>query len=155
FLWEAAAVRGLHAEAKECCERLIEVDPDNAIAHNGLGSMLHSNGHRDEARRCYLTAIRLRPGLAAADLNLGLLTEEMGELADAEACFRTAIWAERVHPASLARLAFLLRGDMPDEDLAAVERMLREPTLIPADRIKLLFALDEVLDGCGDYGAAS
>ena len=155
FLGEAASACGLHAEVKACCERVLEQDPDDAAAHNGLGSALHHEGRRDEARRCYLTAIRLRPGLASAHFNLGLLHEEMGELADAELRYRTAIRVAPAHAAVLARLASLLRGDLPDADRAAVERLLRETTLPPGDRVKLLFALGEVLDARGEYPAAA
>ena len=38
----------------------------------------------------------------------------------------------------LARLASLLRGDLPDADRVAVERLLRDPALPPGDRVKLL-----------------
>ncbi len=47
YLAEAAADRKLYAEVQACCERILEIDPDHAIAHNALGYILHETGrHR-------------------------------------------------------------------------------------------------------------
>ncbi len=151
FLAEAAAVRGLHAEAKACCERVLELVPDDAAAHNapGLVPALRRPARRGPASTT-CAAIRLQPDLAAAHFNLGLLHEEMGDLADAEARFRTAR-PRRPGPRDGPGPPRLpaSRGACPTEDLAALDRLLRQPDLPPGDRVNLLFALGEVLDARG------
>ena len=37
YLAEAAGVLGLHPAVKTCCERILQIDPDQAVAHNALG----------------------------------------------------------------------------------------------------------------------
>lgn len=155
YLGEAAARRGLVDEVHTCCRTMLELDPNDAAAHNALGWVLHMEGRRDEAVLSYQASIRLRPDLAVARFNLGLLHAELGDLALAESLFRDALEREPTHATALARLASMLRGQLPDADLATLERRVAEPGLSPDDRIKLLFALGEVLDDRGEYRGAA
>ena len=61
-------------------------------------------------------------------MNLGGLQEELGDLAGAEEAFRTALRVQPSYALPHARLATLLRGQLPDQDLAAVEERLTDPT---------------------------
>jgi hypothetical protein len=54
-----------------------------------------------------------------------------------------------------ARLATLLRGKLPDADLAALESRLADPQLADGPRARLLFALGHVLDARGDFARAA
>ena len=80
----------------------------------------------------YETAIRLQPDIAAAYLNLGGLHEELGNLAAAEEAFRTALRIQPSFALPHARLATLLRGKLPDPDLAALEERLTDDKLAAA-----------------------
>ncbi len=72
----------------------------------------------------------------------------------AEAAFRTALRVQPNFPIPHARLATLLRGKLPDEDLAALEQRLADPELPQGPRARLLFGLAHVLDARGDYARA-
>ena len=50
--------------------RAIELNPDNATAHNNLGAAVGREGRLDEAIRHFAEALRLRPGYAEARDNL-------------------------------------------------------------------------------------
>src|SRR5262249_33418243 len=54
-----------------------------------------------------------------------------------------------------ARLATLLRGKLPDADLAALEGRLADPKMADGPRARLLFGLAHVLDGRGDFARAA
>ncbi len=146
YLAEAAADRKLYPEVQACCERILEIDPDHAIAHNALGYILHETGRHEDARRRYEAAIRLNPDLAVAYHNLGVLEEELGNRNLAESHFRTTLRLEPTHATALARLATLLRDSLPDLDVTAIQRRLTEAELAPPDRANLLFGLAQVYD---------
>ena len=98
-------------------------------AHLSLGWALQDEGRLAEAREHYDAAIRLQPDLAAAQLNLGGLHEELGEMAEAEAAFRDGALRQPTFALPHARLATLLRGKLPDADLAALEERLNDDEL--------------------------
>ena len=114
YLAEAASARKLYPEVQSCCERILEIDPDHAIAHNSLGCILHEAGRHDEARQQYQTVIHLKPDLAVAYHNLGVLEEELGDLAEAESLFRRTLRLEPAHATTMARLATLLGAALSD-----------------------------------------
>src|SRR5262249_42930267 len=92
---------------------------------------------------------------AAAYLNMGGMAEEQGRLDDAEAAFRTALRFQPQFPIPHARLATLLRGKLPDDDLAALEQRLADPQLPQGPRARLLFGLAPVLDCRGEHAGAA
>ena len=131
------------------------MEPERASAHNGIGWALQDEGRLVEASEHYRTALRLQPDFAAARMNQGGLAEEQGELAEAEAAFRSALSMQPAFALPLARLATLLRGKLPDTDLAALERRLADPQLGQGPRARVLFAFAHVLDARGEYARAA
>jgi tetratricopeptide (TPR) repeat protein len=151
----------LHVEMEEpgqsipCWERVLALDPDRAPAHIALGWALQDELRFDEARDHYNAAIAMQRDLGPSYLHLGGLQEELGALKEAEASFRTALAKQPDFPLPHARLATLLRGNLPDADMAALEERLTDETLPQDSRGRLLFALAHVLDGRGDYPRAA
>ena len=145
--------RDEHAEAIACYERVLALKPDRAAAHNSLGWALQEEGRLSEATEHYRTALRLDPDLGGAQLNIGGVHEEMGELAESEAAFRAALCIQPRFVLAHARLATLLRGKLPDDDLASLEQRLADVRGEP--RGNLLFGLAQVLDGRGDHTRAA
>jgi tetratricopeptide (TPR) repeat protein len=96
----------------------------------------------------------MQPDIAGAKLNIGGLHEEQGDLARAEIAFREALELQPKFALPHARLATLLRGKLPDSDLAALEERLADAELPAEVRARMLFALAHVLDARGDYERA-
>jgi tetratricopeptide (TPR) repeat protein len=144
-----------HQEAIDRYERALRFDPGYAEAHNGLGFVLHEQGHFEEAKLRYREAIRLQPDLAAAHCNLGTVLEELNEFDAAQRCFREALRHDPSHAGAHAQLATLLRGRLPQADLAALRQLLADASLSEGKRSALHFGLAQVLDAQGDYDEAA
>lgn len=138
-----------------CWEQVVALQPERAGPLLALGWDCQEESRRDEARQHYLRAIELQPDSGHAHLNLGGLHEELGEMSQAEAAFREALRLQPAFALPHARLATLLRGKLPEPDLAALESRLADDSLAQGPRARMLFALAHVLDGQGDYARAA
>jgi tetratricopeptide (TPR) repeat protein len=143
------------AEAMTCYEYVLTLKPERASVHNSLGWALQEQGRLSEADEHYRTALRLDPDLGGAQLNIGGVHEELGELTETESAFRAALRIQPRFALAHARLATLLRGKLPDADLAALEERLADPKVSGEPRSCLLFGLAQVLDARGDYTRAA
>ena len=108
-----------------------------------------------EARECYLSAIELEPDAVLPYLSLGGLDELLGKMDRAEESSERPLANQPNSPMAYARLATLLRGQLPAEDLAALEARLDDPDLADGPRGQPLFAYAHVKDAHGDYGLAA
>ena len=154
-LGNALKDQGNPHEAVACYRRALDLKPNHAATHNNLGNTLRDQGRLDEAVACYRRAVVLEPGFAQAHDNLGSALEETGDLAGAEESLRAALQHNaRCAPAHY-HLAELLGGKLPQQDLAAMRRLLEEPELGDAQRLWLHFGLARVLDARGEYAEAA
>jgi tetratricopeptide (TPR) repeat protein len=142
-------------EAIPCWQRVVALDPDRASAHLSLGWAMQDESRFVEAREHYDVAIQLQGDLAAAYLNLGGLQEELGDMAAAERSFRTALEKQPGYALPHARLATLLRSNLPEADLAALDERLKDDKLAQNPRARLLFALAHALDARGEFERAA
>lgn len=133
----------------------VGIDPSCAEAHNGLGVVLTMQGRFQDALQSLRTALELKPDLASAHANLGTVLEQLGDLAGAEASFRAALGHDPGNASARGMLASLLRGRLPDDDLAQLRHALEHPPRRADDRAALHFGLVQVLDARGDHAAAA
>jgi tetratricopeptide (TPR) repeat protein len=133
----------------------LSLDPGFAEAHNGLGWVRQEQGRYDEALKCYREAVRLKPTFAAAHNNLGALLEELNDLPQAEKSLREALRLDARPAGTYGHLATLLRNKLPDDDLAAMRRLLANPDLLPKEQVPLHFGLAQALDARGEYAEAA
>ena len=141
-------------EALAVYRRALELDPTYAEAHCGLGGVRHEQGQFEEAQAHYREALRHKPDLPAAHCALGTVREELGDFPDAERCWRTALRHDPRLAGAYAALATMLRGKLPDEDLAGMRQLLADPDLHQGRRCALHFGLAQVLDARGAYDEA-
>jgi tetratricopeptide (TPR) repeat protein len=97
----------------------------------------------------------LRPNLAVTHCNLGTLLEELNDFDAAERHLREALRLDPDYAGARAQLATLLRGKLPEPDLAALERLTAHPDLTVSKRSALHFGVALVLDARGAYDAAA
>ena len=145
----------MHAQSIPCWQRVIALVPNRMEPRQSLAAALYGVGRLDEAAEQCRAAIALCDDSATAHLSLGMILEEQGDLTAAAAAFRAALAAQPDDADALARLTMLLRRELPDEDLAALERRVAEVGLDDASSAHLRFAWGGVLDERGDYHGAS
>ena len=72
--------------------KAVEADPEFAEGPNGLGTILHEQGHLDEALASYRQALAIHPAdYPEAPNNLGLALYDQGLLDEAAASCRDAL----------------------------------------------------------------
>ena len=78
--------RGAYAEALLCYESMVELDPRNSKALNGLGAALCKLGRYREAEQFFRRALRLKPNAADVLANLGALLRWRGRAPPRSIC---------------------------------------------------------------------
>ena len=156
FLGDVSMEQQDFTQAIDCYKQALAIAPkEQAGRHLSLGWALQEDGRLAEAVAQYREAQRIEPSLPAIYNHLGGFHEELGELAEAEATYRRAIELEPRSPAALARLGTLLRGQLPQADLALLEQKMADLSVKPEIRARLAFALSHVLDARGEFSRAA
>lgn len=70
-------------KAAECFRQTLLLDPENALAHFNLGSVLDESGYVDAARQHLRQAVRLNPIYPDAHYNLAFVCEKLKAYAEA------------------------------------------------------------------------
>lgn len=144
------------SEAIPCLERAIALAPGGGSdLRVAMGKAMQAEGRLAEAEEQYSHALRLQPDSANAQVLLGGLRLDQGRIDEAQSAFREALRTQPSYPAAHARLATLLRGEMPEADIGALQTMLDDRRLGDEPRAALLFGLAHVLDARGEYARAA
>ncbi len=126
-----------------------------ADAELARGHSLLKEARHDEAQTRFHEALRLDPELAAAWVGLARIDEERGNFDLACESARRALALRPKHAEAYWRLAFILRGRLPDADVAAMQALALDPESSADDRAILRFGLAAVLDQRGQYAQAA
>jgi len=136
--------RGACTEAMECYQQLVNFDPRNALARNGLGIALARLGRYDEAEQQLRRAIGIRSAFPEAYFNLAGVLQLTGRFQESEMALRRAL---KLKPAyleariSLAQSLVLLNRlpearDCYEKALRAAPR--HAPALVGLGKIEAL-----------------
>ena len=106
--------------------RLLQLEPDNALAHYQLGVALDEQHQTGEALDRYERAIRAKPGFAQAHNNRGVALKALGRQEEALASFERAILLKPDYGKAQANLGNVL-GQLkrPGEALRAYDLAIR------------------------------
>ena len=84
FAWKVLGAilkqTGRISESLIVIQKSVQLDPQDAEAHNNLGIILKDSGRLDEAEASYNKAITLKPDFAEAHYNLGVVLQEFRRL---------------------------------------------------------------------------
>jgi tetratricopeptide (TPR) repeat protein len=110
-------------------EHAASVTPDNAVAHNNLGTIYLQQGNWDEAGKHFAAAVRAEPRMLEHRLNLGTVLAHQGKFA--EAMFTVTNGMSRPHEAVCDHLGtfFYQEGKIPE----AIEQFRAALAINPED----------------------
>ena len=156
-VWNALGA-SLHAQGKDAVHafrKAIEYLPNDAEAHNNLGSALKGIGKLDEALASFQRALAIKPDFAEAHYNLGNTLDSLGRLDDAVASYRRAVQIKPDFADAHNNLGLvLIHLARPDEAVASCRRALEiKPDFAEAHNnlgksFKDLGQLDDAVANC-------
>ena len=95
FAWKVLAAvlkqNGRINQSLIASQKSVQLNPQDAEAHNNLGVLLQEKGRFDEAEKSYRKAIELKPAYAEAYNNLGNILKKEVKLDEAKTCYKKAI----------------------------------------------------------------
>ena len=116
-------------DAESRYRAVLDKQPDNMDAIQGLAVVCHQLGRPEEALALFQRAIALDPNSRVADRQLGRLLEQRGDLAGAAICYRRAARLRPLDAAAQADVARALAGQGKMAD--AIEHYRRAVALAP------------------------
>ncbi len=143
--------RGANAEAIECYQQLLRVDPRNAVVGNNLGVAFCRVGQLDAAEAQFRKVIGIKSSYADAHCNLGNLLRTTGRTVEAEMPLRRALNLKPTHldaQVGLGTTLFLL-GRLPD-----ARELLEKALKIAPRNLVALIALGDLAAREGRFADA-
>jgi Flp pilus assembly protein TadD len=155
------------ARAKQMFEATLATDPNDPIAHTGLGQLALRDDRLDEAAQHFRAALKLAPKYGPAHAGLATVLARQGQSAAADEQRRQAAGDERLRPLVDAyATALLQRGmDLPTlltsamtaadrRQFALAEQLLRDAVDVDETGVQARTDLGEVLGRQGKLGEA-
>jgi tetratricopeptide (TPR) repeat protein len=134
FAWKIlGAIFGLQfrlAEALHANQKVVQLVPRDAEAHNNLGVSMQRLGRLEEAEACFRQATALEPDYAEHYYNLGVILKTQGRFEDAEESYRQAIAVKSDYTQAYYNLGVMLQELRRFED---AEESYRQTIVLKAD----------------------
>ena len=108
----------MFAEAEEAFRRALELDDDNAEAHDGLGLALRRQGRYEDAVYEHMRSAALQHGRMQTHVNLGIALTRAGQVDWAVRAFEQAVQLAPDAPFPHRCLARIYHGPKQDRDRA-------------------------------------
>ena len=138
FAWKVLAVvlklTGRISESLVASQKSVQLDPQDAEAHNNLGNTLKELGRLKEAEASYRKSIVLKPDYAEAHNNLGATLQELGRLKEAELSYRQAITLKPDYTEAYNNLGIILQelGRLNEAEANLRQAITLKPNLAEA-----------------------
>lgn len=117
---------GLNDEAIGYFEKALQLDPDNVIALENLGSAYRGEKRWQEARKTLERAATLDPNSAEANYSLAMVFAQTGQTDQAYQYLQKALSIRPTYPEALNNLGVLyLRTQRPSQAVATFEKCIR------------------------------
>ncbi len=140
-----------YEDAEKELRVVLQINPDDVVAHSNLGVLLEDRGRHGAAEEEYREAIRADPDYVAAHYNLGNLLDDLKRHNEAEKEYREAIRADPEYAAAHSNLGNLLKDQERYDD---AEKEYREAIRADPDYSAAHFNLGVLLKDRGRYDDA-
>ncbi|MBD1163278.1 tetratricopeptide repeat protein [Pelagibacterales bacterium SAG-MED11] len=138
FAWKVLAVllkrNGRINESLIVSKKSVQLDPQDAEAHNNLGVLLQEQGKLDEAEISHRKAIELKPEYAEAHNNLGNTLKKQDKLDGAEKCYKKVITLKPDYAKAHNNLGTLLKeqGRIKEAEASYAKAIALKPDYVQA-----------------------
>ncbi len=153
-LGEVLIAQAKNEPARTYLRQAVEISGSYADAWNNLGVANQKLGFMQQALAAFEKATALRPVDARAWTNLGLTREQTGALDEAADNYRSAIKADRHFADAHFYLAHLRTHTSTNDEIEAMEILIRDRPIEDKDAMQLAFGLGCALESAGDYSRA-
>jgi tetratricopeptide (TPR) repeat protein len=129
----------------------LDIDRDNAPAHNNIGNVYRQMGRGEEAVRAYKRALEIWPEYVEALVNLASVYSEVGQLQTANALFERALknGHQRGEIYNNMGTNYLRMGEY-----ARAEKMLRKALKLMGNTARIHYNLGGAIEGLGEFTRA-
>ena len=159
FAWKVLGATlkqiGKMNESLVATQKSVQLNPQDAEAHNNLGNALKEQDRLKEAEVSYTQAITLKPDLGEAHNNLGNTLKKLGRLDEAEASYTQAIKLKPDYAEAYSNLGIPLQelGKLDEAEASYRQAITLKPELTEAHNnlgniLKELGRLDEAEASC-------
>jgi tetratricopeptide (TPR) repeat protein len=148
---DEALVRGADAEAIDCYEELLKLDPRNVVARKNLGIALCKVGRYADAEEQFRRAIGIKANDPEAHYHLGTVLRWRGRMVEAEMPLRRALKLKPTHVEARFSLAMTL---LPLGRLSDAKECLATVLRSTPRHIGALVGLAQVAAAEGRFGEA-
>ncbi len=153
FAWKVLAVllkrNGRINESLIVSKKSVQLDPQDAEAHNNLGVLLQEQGKLYEAEKSHRKAIELKPDYAEAHNNLGNTLKQQDKLDGAEKCYKKVITLKPDYAKAHNNLGILLKeqGRIKEAEASYAQAIKLKPDYAEAHyNLGVLLQEEERLD---------
>jgi tetratricopeptide (TPR) repeat protein len=143
-----------YEEAIQFLEQALALNPDMADAWLNYGRALNQTGRPQDAIAAFGQLRRLKPESLSVHIGVARAHTELGQFAEAEVQARAMIAKAPNSSSGYVSLANMRTFRPGDPEIAAVEALLQNPALSPAERRGLSYAAGKMCDDCGRYDDA-
>jgi predicted O-linked N-acetylglucosamine transferase (SPINDLY family) len=154
--WKSLSLAYYHSGRAELAvapsQKLVELQPNDALMHGNLGLIYMTLRRFPEAEASLLHSITLNPEAADTYVNLGNVRRDQGRHHEAEACYRRAIELEPNHSVALANLGVV---QLELGDFRGAEASLRAALAIAPNSAITLSGLASTLAKLGKLEEAT
>ena len=126
-----AQVAGDKASATKTFKLVLDIDPQNKLAHYNLGLIAQQRGDEAEADAAYRRAIAIDPNFAPALYNLGIVRAGVGDTPEAIILYTRATKADPKFAIAFLNLGLALfdSGRKAEADVALNQALALNPSL--------------------------
>jgi cytochrome c-type biogenesis protein CcmH/NrfG len=141
-------------DSLDSARQVLRLAPEHAESHMVYAAAIGTTGAHDEAIKAYQDAIAIAPEKAGAICGLAHHQKTIGRQVEAIASYRQAIAVKADHAEAYWSLANLKTFSFEEEEIAAMQELLKIEELPDESRSQLHNALGLEYEGQGNYALA-
>lgn len=156
--WSTLAVslkeQSKYAEAVDCMEKAISLDPMNPEWHHNLGNIYLTSGNEEKALGAFRETLKIRPRHPGALLSLGHVLKTLGDQTEAIEAYRKCADVKPELGEIFWSMANLKTFRFEPDEVALMERQVDSGQIEDESEVNFCYALGKSYEDAKDYDRA-